>query len=228
MCMGYAMRITTRAVEVVSGSDSASSLDALASSSAVSTKIGGLRGKWAGGELRARTMSGKMVRQGNGWVLEGGAESPYSPGPGVGGYAGTPVTGGFGPSVGSPYGGGFVPQTPNTGVGLGFPSSTFGPAPGTPRTPSMGLVPPPPQRTPSLGHSHSHSHGATLGTGTGLGFSVPTAATNGGSANGYGGASAPGTPAYAHFPQTPNPDVNGNGHGGFPVGPPPRPVKKDD
>lgn len=68
VCTSYAIRITMRAVEVVSGPDHSNGIVAAESSG---VKIGrGLRSKWAGSELRARG-SGKMVRQGNGWVMEG-------------------------------------------------------------------------------------------------------------------------------------------------------------
>jgi hypothetical protein len=135
VCMGYAVRITSRAVDVVSGADKAAGIVAAESSGA---KVG-LRQKWAGGSLRARTTSGRMIRQGNGWVLEGTPGTPNSPFPG---YAGTPLTGGFG--TGSPMAGQYAspglngPSTSSTpNVGLGF--SSFGPAPSAPpRTPSIG------------------------------------------------------------------------------------------
>ncbi|EDR04049.1 endoplasmic reticulum-derived transport vesicle ERV46 [Laccaria bicolor S238N-H82] len=61
VCMGYAIRITTRAVEVVSGADQTPGIVAAEASGA---KVG-LRSKWGGGELRARPNTGKMVPQGN-------------------------------------------------------------------------------------------------------------------------------------------------------------------
>jgi len=72
--MGYAIRITTRAVEVVSGADQTPGIVAAESSG---VKVG-LRGKWGGSELRPRPMGGKLVPQGSGWVMEGGGGSPYS------------------------------------------------------------------------------------------------------------------------------------------------------
>ncbi|KAF9448497.1 DUF1692-domain-containing protein [Macrolepiota fuliginosa MF-IS2] len=202
VCMGYAIRITTRAVEVVSGADSTPGIVAAEASG---VKVG-LRSKWGGSELRARTQSGRMIRQGNGWVLEGSTNSPYSS------YAPTPVTGQFAPPA-SPY---LQPGTapPQSAVGLGFPSSAFGPgpsgtgtAPGTPnvnghnghlRTPSLLGGPPRTPRTPRTPYTSSlQANGAE----------PPVA-----------GGDHPGTPSYQHFPPTPgsvNGTGNGNGHDSF-------------
>ncbi|TFK34540.1 DUF1692-domain-containing protein [Crucibulum laeve] len=179
VCMGYAIKITTRAVEVVSGADQAPGIVAAEASGAKA----GLRAKWGGGDLRSRTTSGRMVRQGSGWVMEGnGGHSGYSS------YAGTPATAAFPQSPFLPSPSVFTsnPSTPNP-QSSGFPTSasTFGPGPAVPPTPSnvrspSGLGPP---RTPSLHSAHSPSP------------PVP---------------SAPGTPAYATFPPSPNP-VNGGG-----------------
>lgn len=196
--MGYAIRITTRAVEVVSGADSKPGIVA---AEATGVKVG-LRAKWGGSELRSRTQSGRMVRQGNGWVLEGSTNPPYAS------YAPTPVTGAFAPPA-SPYLQSAGPSTapPHSAVGMGFPSSTFGPgpAPGTPgvnghgghlRTPSLLGGPPRTPRTPYT--SSLQANGGTPPPPPG------------------GAGELPGTPSYALFPPTPNPaNGNGNGHGGF-------------
>lgn len=118
VCAGYAIRITTRAVEVVSGADQAPGLVA-AESSGVKA---GLRAKWGGSHLRSRSLkSGKMVPQGSGWVMEGGSGSPYS---------GTPMsTPAF---ISSPY----TPHTPYTPHLLG---SAPPPSSGPP-TPGSGMV----------------------------------------------------------------------------------------
>jgi len=142
VCMGYAIRITTRAVEVVSGADQTPGLVAAESSS---VKVG-LRAKWGGSELRARPSS-KLVPQGGGWVMEGGSSSPYSS------YNTTPLLSGFPSSSGlpSPYinSGNSAPSTPQPGtpgsIGLGYPSSPFVPSPGGIRA-SASLGPSP--RTP--------------------------------------------------------------------------------
>ena len=127
VCMGYAIRITTRAVEVVSGADQTPGLVAAESSG---VKVG-LRAKWGGSELRARPGSSKLVPQGSGWVMEGGSSSPYSS------YNTTPLLSGFPSSSGlpSPYinSATSAPSTPQPGtpgsIGLGYPSSPFGPVP---------------------------------------------------------------------------------------------------
>ena len=127
VCMGYAIRITTRAVEVVSGADQTPGIVAAESSS---VKVG-LRAKWGGSELRARPGSSKLVPQGSGWVMEGGSGSPYSS------YNNTPLLSGFVSSGGlpSPYinSATSAPSTPLPGtpgsLGVGYPSSPFGPIP---------------------------------------------------------------------------------------------------
>jgi len=148
VCMGYAIRITTRAVEVVSGADQTPGIVAAESSG---VKVG-LRAKWAGSELRARPGNSKLVPQGSGWVMEGGGSSPYSS------YNNTPLLTGFPSSSGlpSPYihSATSAPSTPQPGtpgsVGLGYPSSPFGPIPspgGIRASASLGPSP----RTPGLG-----------------------------------------------------------------------------
>ncbi|KAG6917859.1 hypothetical protein DXG01_000764 [Tephrocybe rancida] len=205
VCMGYAIRITTRAVEVVSGADAAPGIVAAEASG---VKVG-LRQKWGGSELRART--GKMVQQGSGWVLEGSDSPSYAS------FSGTPTSNGF-PTPGPPSSAfvtsaGFppVPPTPSsipippTPHSVGFQSpSVFGPAPGTPgingSRPQSVLGP---TWTPAPRTPHTSPP-------------VPPP------------SSVPSTPGvYATFPPTPGP--NGNG---FTVGPPPRRTpsgpKKDD
>jgi hypothetical protein len=198
VCMGYAIRVTTRAVEVVAGSEDQGIV--AAESSSVKT---GLRAKWGGGDLRSRrTQSGKMVRQGNGWVLEGSTASPsYGTSPGT---MNAPPT----PGLPSPFMPMIAPSTmapqsggPHSAVGLGFPSSTFGAnssangagqQSGHVRSPSLLGGPP---RTP---YSHIQANGASN-------HNTPP-------------GSVPGTPSL--FPPTPNPDnrggseMNGSGNGG--------------
>ncbi|KAF8814192.1 hypothetical protein BYT27DRAFT_7179799, partial [Phlegmacium glaucopus] len=141
VCMSYAIRITTRAVEVVSGADQAPGIAAESSGVKV-----GLRAKWVGSELRARPRSSKLVPQGSGWVMEGGSTSPYSS------YNNTPLLTEFpSPGVQSPYinSATSAPSTPNPGtpdsVGLGYPSgirtsTSLGPPPRTPCSASAGSV----------------------------------------------------------------------------------------
>ena len=148
-CMGWAVRVGYKAVEVATGGDKSEIVSA--ETSGVSTKR-----KWGGGELRSR-----VTRQGSGWVVEGG--SPY------GSYANTPVNPSFitpstplsGAGLYSPL----PPGTPNSGtngfgLGLGlnspmsghagFPSSPFAsqqsfpasPLPGSPATFPPSPMPP--------------------------------------------------------------------------------------
>ncbi|KAF8836758.1 DUF1692-domain-containing protein [Paxillus ammoniavirescens] len=148
-CASYFLRITVRTIGAVSGADPTPGIVTASSTS--------VKRKWTGGHLRTRSTassSTRVVRQGNGWVVEGGPGTPYM---------GTPMTGGLGPQSPYPYSpylaspaipppppGGSIPPSPvpGTGVGLGFgghaPSSsiTMG---GPPRTPGMGHA-----RTPSL------------------------------------------------------------------------------
>ena len=228
MCMGYAIRITTRAVEVVTGADDAPGLVA-AEASGVRL---GLRGKWSGAELRSRPKSGKLVPQGNGWTMEG-AGSPLGSGSPYGSYAGTPVTPAFTPSGLSPYAGAAsLPGSPSLGG-----HSAFGPAP--PLTPGgalrstsgLGAAPP---RTPasSAFGPRSASHGSAGINGNGV------SAYGNGNGSGHGSYEPsptlsdlglpPLTPGvgYAAFPPTPNPATGG----GFQIAPPPKRNggKKDD
>lgn len=140
-CTSYFLRVTVRAIEAVSGADSTPGI--------VAAETTGVKRKWGGGLLRARpsASTGRVVRQGNAWVVEGAA-SPYSA---------TPIQGGFGST--SPYlytpftstslapppppsassastmlGPGSVPSTPGVGLGLGAPPFAHS------RTPSMRSV----------------------------------------------------------------------------------------
>jgi len=149
--MGYALRITRRAVEVVSGADQTPGIVA-AESSGVKA---GLRSKWGGGELRARPQSGRMVRQGNGWVLEGGGSNSGSPAYGGGGsFTSTPGSATFvspgvpSPYLSSPFAGPGTPSLPvphsagQQATGLGLSPSTFHPAPDTPGHEHLHMRPP--------------------------------------------------------------------------------------
>ncbi|KAG6812261.1 hypothetical protein H0H92_003717 [Tricholoma furcatifolium] len=199
VCMGYAIKITTRAVEVVSGADSSPGLVAAESTG---VKVG-LRQKWGGSELRARP--GKMIRQGSGWVMEG-SDSPYAAS-----YSGTPTSNGFpsaatsGPPasafVTSP---GFaVPSTPPHSAVGGFQSpSAFG-------RPSAGVN----------GHTRTQSLvGATW---------TPAPRTPLSSQQAVPPAGPPTPGGYATYPQSPA--ANGNGVSvGPPPKRAPNGAKKDD
>lgn len=165
VCMGYAIRITSRAVDVVSADPSDGTIAAEASG----VRPGGLRSKWGGSQIHARkTSTARVVRQGNGWTVEG-AEGAYPSSPAGSAYLGTPSP------YSSPYlaspglpAQGSTPGSPNPAVGLGLgspsvyspssngngngyasrPTSAYGMPP---RTPSGGAMPP---RTPSGGHAY--------------------------------------------------------------------------
>ncbi|KAF9261353.1 DUF1692-domain-containing protein [Marasmius fiardii PR-910] len=200
VCMGYAIRITTRAVEVVTGPDDSDTIAVTASGA--STKPG-LRSKWGGGHLRSRS---KIIRQGSGWTVDTSPGSPamstYS---GYSSYAGSPMPNQTG-FVGTPY----PSQTAFSPMGPQSPyinSAAFNTQlpPSNPASPAPGsaFMSPPPMSgrggSPSLAPPPSsglHSH-----------FGPPP--------------SAPGTPSvHGHFPPTPNP---ANGESGFPSGPSPPP-----
>ena len=126
--MGYAVRITAHAVDVVTGADKTPGIVAAEASGAASRK------KWGGGELRSRA-----GRQSSGWSGEGG--SPY------GSYAGTPVSGGGFSNPSSPYlsssfigNGAASPGAPRSSYGLGLTSPSFGPA-SSPRLPPQSAPP---------------------------------------------------------------------------------------
>jgi hypothetical protein len=209
VCMGYAIRITTRAVEVVSGADSSPGIVAAEASG---VKVG-LRAKWGGTELRARA---KLVPQGNGWTVEGSSPglAPSSASPYSAGYAGTPTTAGM-------YSPGFsVPATPNPYSVPATPHSTTTSSFGPPPTPGMA------RSASSFGPPRT-APGFTPRSTSGNGFpSVHVTSPSVGNGNGVTDAGQA-SPFYnGSFPASPNPPVNGNG---FPAGPPPRaPGKKDD
>ncbi|KAF7375643.1 hypothetical protein MSAN_00453400 [Mycena sanguinolenta] len=94
VCMGYALKVTTAAVSAFVDNSNEEIPPAVASASA-------LRSKFSGASLtkRSRPASGRLIPQGNGWVMESapGSPAPYG---GVGSpYSGTPVSGSFPPAV---------------------------------------------------------------------------------------------------------------------------------
>ncbi|KAF8434101.1 endoplasmic reticulum vesicle transporter-domain-containing protein [Boletus edulis BED1] len=140
-CASYFLRITVRTIEAVSGADSTPGIVAAESTS--------VKRKWAGAQLHHRTTAntGRVVRQGNGWVVEG-AGTPYSA---------TPVPGGFGPSP-SPYP--YTPYPPTTPAvpppppSTSAASTTFGLGPNSlPPTPGVGLG----LGAPTFSHSRTPS-----------------------------------------------------------------------
>lgn len=179
VCMGYAVRITDRAVEVVTGADKAEGIVAVEASG-----VGvGIRKRLGNTDLRLRNHH-------QSWADGGG--SAYSS------YAGTPVSGGF-PSPqfagypSSPYAGSVTSPPPSappldrrssSGLGFGLNSPSFGPVPMT--APLQG------RRSPNP----SFPTAATAGSPYSGQLSVPP--TPGTAQSGL----------YTHFPPTPNPATN--------------------
>ncbi|PCH42691.1 DUF1692-domain-containing protein [Wolfiporia cocos MD-104 SS10] len=199
VCMGYAVRITTRAVEAVSGTDKSQGIVA-----AEASGVGiGIRKRLGSADLRLR--AGGTGRQGAGWAVDGGSS--------YGSYTGTPVSGTFPPPSASGYPA--SPFSPPSAHGTSI-ASPLPSAPSSHRrtTSGLGLG----ISSPSFGPLSARSPNIqTPGTGT----LFPTGATAGSPYN--AGPSTPPTPGstnsgfYAHFPPTPNPANSA----GFPRSPVP-------
>ncbi|KAH9948568.1 endoplasmic reticulum vesicle transporter-domain-containing protein [Amylocystis lapponica] len=211
VCMGYAVRIGSRAMEAVTAPDTSHGIVA-----AEASGIGGIgRKRWASKDLRLRpgAHNPKIARQGSGWVVEGG--SPY------GSYTNTPISASFNNSplamhTAPPINNGFSPNTaasprapphsahprPTSNMGLGLSSPSFGPM-------SVPLASPAARPRSMLMSPDALPAGSPF----------PTAATAGSPYTPT--ASLPPTPGgnglYAHFPPTPN-TANGTG-AGFPRSP---------
>jgi endoplasmic reticulum-Golgi intermediate compartment protein 2 len=173
--MGYAIRVTSAAVEVVVGPDESQGLVAAESSG---VKVG-LRAKWAGNDLRSR---GKMIRQGSGWVLDT-AQSPGTP---------SMYSGDFSPSA-TPHSGSFPPPSP-------FLNGPYTPQPSQPGTPVPGSAfprspAPPPPRTPRMS-TISHSRAGSVNLNVGPGGQTPSGLPlSPNPANGGGFPPPPSTPS---------------------------------
>ncbi|KAL1698615.1 endoplasmic reticulum vesicle transporter-domain-containing protein [Schizophyllum commune] len=206
VCVSYALRVTTRAVEVVTGDVGGPALDTAEASGA---KVG-LRAKFGGSELRARS---RVVRQGSGWTVEGGSNYgggsvPASPFPGSPFSGGAPAS----PYVNTPFTPSFGPRTPSGG-------STFGPQgvrrqssnlsgaqpPASPYVPASPYIP-----TPSSQYAPSPYAGAPSPfVGSQQHLVSPQ-------------------PSYEIFPPTPNPPNGGGGFASQQQAHPPKPPKKED
>ncbi|KAF7311831.1 hypothetical protein MIND_00193700 [Mycena indigotica] len=192
-CMGYAIKVGTAAVEAVTGGDSSNDITPAAVTSSSS-----LRNKFPGSTLRSRPKSGRLIPQGNGWVMEG---TPGSPGSGYGSPSGTPVSATFSTPA-SPY----MAQSPYSPV----PHSPYSPAPHSP-----AMMPGSQPGTPNLGFGPNPlSAGPPRRGHAGVGSPRPLSVS---SSSFPGAGSMPGTPSYGVFPPTPGPAT-----GGFNVPPPPR------
>jgi len=188
VCMGYAVKITTHAVEAVTGADKTQGIVA-----AEASGIAGVRKRWGSSDLRLRPGSSKIVRQGSGWAVEGG--SPY------GSYTGTPVTAGFSPAS--------TTFSPTYGVnGSAGTSPAVAPPPLRQSSYGLGLGSPHVATVPGVSPGVSP-------TVPGAEPAISAAATAG-SPYGVSPSAAPGGALYSHFPPTPNP-ANGNGFPRSPI-----------
>ncbi|KAG6876527.1 hypothetical protein C0993_002430 [Termitomyces sp. T159_Od127] len=218
VCMGYAIRITTRAVEVVSGADATPGIVAAEASG---VKVG-LRAKWTGSELRSR---GKMVRQGLGWVMEGGGDT-FSPSYASTSYVGTPASNGFPTPISASASASGPPFSATSSPGVNVPPTPSS-VPIPPTVQSGGLHSAPVFGPPPAANAHAMRPGATWtpapGPRTHTHTRTPSLAVS------LSAPSAPSTPGYPTFPPTSGSSGNGNAAA---TGPPPKRVvgapKKDD
>jgi hypothetical protein len=134
VCASWALRATDRVITVVAGPDDSDSIAPMADSA----RIGGIRSKWTGTALRARSSNGS-----------GG--SPYSSTYSGSSYAGSPVGSPilpyspYSPVAPPPLSSRTLPTTafavPGSSSGLGLSNSVFGPGPpGTTRTPTTAAT----------------------------------------------------------------------------------------
>ncbi|KAF8557110.1 DUF1692-domain-containing protein [Imleria badia] len=203
-CASYFLRFTVRAVEAVSGADSTPGI--------VAAESTGVKRKWGGTHLRHRSIgnTGRVVRQGNGWVVEG-AGTPY---------ATTPATGGFGPA--SPYT--YTPAPPPP-PSASAGSTTFGPG-SVPPTPGVGLG----LGAPPFMHSHSrppsmmgHSRTPSM-----LGGQSRPPSMMGGQTGGMRSVSAENSPGPVGIPLPASPFPGSVPATPMVPPPPPKSAKKDD
>ncbi|KAF8177116.1 endoplasmic reticulum vesicle transporter-domain-containing protein [Mycena galopus ATCC 62051] len=176
VCMGYALKVTTAAVSALVDNSADEIPPAVASASALRTKFSG-----ASLTKRARPFSGRLVPQGNGWVMESAPGSPVPYGGASSPYSGTPVSSTFPPP--SP----FSPASPFPGSPSGFPGSQ-------PGTPGTGYGPPPMSARSSSGlgpGGHPRTPAGSVGNAAAMGIQPP------------------GTPQYGIFPPTPGPAQTG-------------------
>lgn len=157
VCASWALRATNRVITVVVGPDDADSIAPIPDSA----RSGGLRSKWTGTALRARSSNASL--QPTSWV-DSGVGSPYSSTYSGSSYAGSPVGS---PMLYSPYSP-VVPPTrpqgrtpspsgfavPGSNSGLGLSPNLFS-VPSSGRTPTAAATlnsPASGHGTPSYGH----------------------------------------------------------------------------
>ncbi|KAF8177108.1 endoplasmic reticulum vesicle transporter-domain-containing protein [Mycena galopus ATCC 62051] len=220
--MRYSLKVTTAAVSALVDNSAEEIPPAVVSASALRTKFSG-----AFLTKRAPPSSGRLVSQGNGWIMESAPGSPVPYGGASSPYSGTPVSSTFPPpspfSPPSPY-----PGSPS-GVCVSFPSFPFRSVvfPLFPFLPPSSastmadayLLTPSPSPLIILPHSSASTYSFHL---AGFPGSQPAgwgpARTPAGSIENAAamGIQLPGTPQYGIFPPTPGPAQTG-----FNVPPPP-------
>ncbi|KAN0113791.1 Endoplasmic reticulum vesicle transporter domain containing protein [Russula decolorans] len=159
VCASWAVRATNRVITVVAGPDDADNIAPMSDSA----RGGGLRSKWTGTALRAR--SSNAMLQPTTWA-DSGVGSPYGSTYSGSSYAGSPVGS---PMPYSPYSpvvppprlpgrtpspSGFAVPGPSSGLGLSPNLFSLG-LPGSGRTPTAAATlnsPAPGHGTPSYGH----------------------------------------------------------------------------
>ncbi len=157
VCASWALRATNRVITVVAGPDDADSIAPMSDS----VRSGGLRSKWAGTTLRARSSNTSV--QPTTWA-DSGVGSPYSSTYSGSSYAGSPVGSPmpyttYSPVVPPPRLPGRTPSpsgfaVPGPSSGLGLSPNLFS-LPGSGRTPTAAATlnsPASGHGTPSYGH----------------------------------------------------------------------------
>jgi hypothetical protein len=159
VCASWALRATDRVIAVVGGSDDSDSIAPMSDS----MRTGGIRSKWTGTALRARSSNASL--QPRAWV-EGSGVSPYSSPYSGSSYASSPAGSpmppysSYSPVAPAALSGRMAPTSslaaPGSTSGLGLSPGLFGPGPpGSTRTPTTASTtgsPVPGLGTPGYSH----------------------------------------------------------------------------
>jgi hypothetical protein len=159
VCASWALRATDRMIAAVGGSDDSDSIAPMPDS----VRTGGIRSKWTGAALRARSSNTSL--QPRTWA-DGSGGSPYSSTYSGSSYPGSPAGSPmlpyspYSPVVPAPLSGRTPPTSgfavPGSTSGLGLSPTLFGPGPpGSTHIPTMASTvgsPIPGQGTPGYGH----------------------------------------------------------------------------
>ncbi|KAG6893146.1 hypothetical protein C0993_001911, partial [Termitomyces sp. T159_Od127] len=162
-----------------------------------------------------------MVRQGLGWVMEGGGDT-FSPSYASTSYVSTPALNGFPTPISASASASGPPFSATSSPGVNVPPTPSS-VPIPPRAQSEGLHSPPVFRLPPTANANAMRPGATWTPAPGLRMHTLSLAAS------LSAPSAPSTPGYPTFPPTSGSSGNGNAAA---TGPPPKRVvgvpKKDD